>query len=92
MLLPRPAPETTGDVPVEGRINTTCSGAVAIVSRPAAQDGINLSKLLTKPAPGGVPPRELVKNMVQTFHVFANIRDIGNFISKASSLKGGFEY
>jgi exonuclease III len=28
--------------------------------------------------------------MVQTFHVFANIRDIGNFISKASSLKGRF--
>ena len=59
-FLPLPPPETIADVPVETGVHAAGIGAVAVVVRPASQDGVDLLELLAKADLGSVTSCQLL--------------------------------
>src|SRR5215469_12903102 len=59
-FLPLPAPETVTDVPVKAGKHLSGIRAVAVVIRPSAQDGVDLSELLAKTDTGCLSSGQLL--------------------------------
>ena len=77
-FLPQPPPETIASVPVETGVHAAGVGAVAVVVRPASQDGVDLLKLLAKTDLGSVTSCQLLDPSTQ----IAGLR-FGDFDARA---------